>query len=109
MVISVGQAMYTPSDKTRTDVILNDRPYAGWLYLGLGWNARDALHLNTVELDVGVVGPASMAQQSQNFIHDLRSLDRFAGWDNQLHNELGVQLVSERKTRAFAYGTKSWP
>ena len=109
MVISVGQAMYTPADKMRTDVILNDRPYAGWLYLGLGWNARDALHLNTVELDVGVVGPASMAQQSQNFIHDLRSLDRFAGWDNQLHNELGVQLVSERKTRAFAYDTKSWP
>jgi hypothetical protein len=109
MVVTGGQAMYTPNDATRTDLIKDDRPYAGWLYLGLAWNARDDLHMNTVELDVGMVGPASLAQQTQNLIHDLRDIDRFAGWDNQLRNELGVQVVSERKTRAFEYAAKSWP
>lgn len=109
MVVTGGQAMYTPNDATRTDVIMDDRPYAGWLYLGLGWNARDELHMNSVELDVGMVGPAALAQQSQNFIHDLRGIPRFAGWDNQLRNELGVQLVGERKTRAFVYDAKKRP
>lgn len=109
MVVIGGQAMYTPGDPKRTDLIEDDRPYAGWLYLGLAWNARDELHMNTVELDVGMVGPASMAQETQNLVHGLRDLERFAGWDNQLRNELGVQIVGERKTRAFVYDARSGP
>lgn len=109
MVVTGGQSMYTPTDPTRTDLIQDDRPYAGWLYLGLAWNARDERHMNTVELDIGMVGPASQVQQMQNFVHDLRGLDRFEGWHNQLRNELGVQVVSERKTRVFDYAAKSWP
>jgi lipid A 3-O-deacylase len=109
MVVTGGQAIYTPRDLTRTDLIKDDRPYAGWLYLGLAWNARDELTMDTVELDVGVVGPASLARQTQNLVHDLRGFDHFAGWDNQLHNEFGMQLVRERKTRAFIHDEKNGP
>lgn len=109
MVVTGGQAMYTPRDLKRSDLIRDDRPYAGWLYLGLAWNARDALRMDSVELDVGVVGPAALARQSQNTVHDLRGFERFAGWDNQLHNELGVQLVRERKTREFVHDEPSGP
>jgi lipid A 3-O-deacylase len=82
MVVSLGQNIYTPTDPTRHDVIKDDRPYAGWLYLGFAYNARTDRQMDTVEIDVGMVGPASLAQQSQNFIHDLRGLDRFQGWSN---------------------------
>ncbi len=101
MVITGGQSMFTPRDRNRTDPILNDRPYAGWLYLGLGYNARDARQMDTVDVNFGVVGPAALARQTQEFIHDMRGIPRFNGWSNQLGNELGVQIVAERKNRVW--------
>ena len=109
MVITAGQLMFTPKDRTRTDVIRTDRPYAGWLYLGLGYNARNDQRMDSAEINLGVVGPAALGQQSQNFIHDLRGIPRFNGWDNQLKNELGLQLVAERKKRIWEYQRSSGP
>jgi len=34
--LSMGQNIYTPEDTSASQLILNDRPYAGWLYLGFG-------------------------------------------------------------------------
>jgi hypothetical protein len=44
-----------------------------------------------------MVGPAALARQSQNLVHDLGNWERFQGWDNQLKNEPAFQLVFERK------------
>ncbi len=99
MVIAVGQAMYTPRDRTSTALIPTDRPYAGWLYLGLGYNAREGQRMDSIEANIGIVGPAALARQSQDFIHDLRGIPRFNGWDNQLRNEPGIQIVAERKKK----------
>jgi hypothetical protein len=101
MVVTAGQMMFTPHDRSRADLISDDRPYAGWLYLGLGYNARDARQMDTVEINLGVVGPAALARQSQEFIHDLRGIQRFNGWSNQLGNELGIQIVAERKNKVW--------
>lgn len=103
MVVSFGQNIYTPSDKTRTDLIKDDRPYAGWLYMGFAYNARSSTQMDTTELDIGMVGPASLARQSQNFVHKVRGFSRWQGWDNQLDNELGIQVVKERKNRIFEW------
>lgn len=110
VVARFGQAMYTPEDKTRTDLVRDDRPYAGLLYLGLAWNRR--VHpqnarlemLDTRELTLGVIGPLSLARQSQDLVHDLRGIDRFNGWDNQLHNEPAFQIAMERKFKPYADG-----
>lgn len=105
VVVRFGQAMYTPEDKTRTDLIRDDRPYAGLLYLGLAWNRRiqpqDAHYqmLDTRDLTLGVIGPLSLAEQAQDLVHDLRGIDRFNGWNNQLHNEPALQVAWERKFR----------
>ena len=40
MTIGFGQMMYTPTDKTRSDLIADDRPFAGALMLSFGYNAR---------------------------------------------------------------------
>ncbi len=109
MIVTVGQAMYTPADPELTTVDLKDRPYAGWTYLGLGYNARfdppgkaATPTLDTVELDIGIVGRHAYAQQTQDLVHRLRGIDRFHGWDNQLGDEFGLQLVWERKLRPSA-------
>ena len=32
----LGQSIFTPEDITNPNLIVNDRPYAGWLYFGIG-------------------------------------------------------------------------
>jgi len=99
VVVSLGQQIYTPEDLERFSVDPNDRPYAAWLYGGLSFHSRTRRHMNTAELNVGIVGPWAFGQEAQDFIHDLRGFQKFNGWDNQLKNEPGIQLVYEHKYR----------
>lgn len=103
MIFSLGQKMFTPDDRERTTIDPNDRPYAGWLYLGMGYHTRSLDRLNSFEVNVGVVGPAALAKEAQDFVHDIRDIERFNGWDNQLGNELGLQFVYEHKNRIFRH------
>ncbi len=109
MVITAGQAMFTPRDRYRTGLIPSDRPYAGWLYLGLGYNARNKQRMDSAEINLGIVGPAALAKQTQNLIHDLRGKPRFYGWDNQLENEPGIQIVAERKQKIAESDSSAGP
>lgn len=104
LVISLAQTMYTPGDRYATDIIANDRPYAGWLYMGLAYQRRHDNLLDIAELNLGIVGPAALAKESQDIVHDLRGIERFDGWHNQLHNEPGINLHLTRKARLFRYG-----
>lgn len=109
MIFSLGQKMFTPDDRERTTIDPNDRPYAGWLYMGMGYHTRSLDRLNSFEVNLGVVGPAALAKEAQDFVHDVRGIDRFNGWDNQLKNELGLQLVYEHKNRLFRQSiTSGW-
>lgn len=107
VVVRFGQSMYTPEDYTRTDLIPDDRPYAGLLYMGLAWNRRkhepesNREMLDTREITLGVIGPWSLAEQTQNLVHDVRDIDRFQGWQHQLKNEPAFQLALDRKFREF--------
>jgi hypothetical protein len=102
LVISVGQLMFTPEDFRATELIKDDRPYAGYLYSTFGYHTRDNNQLDTIEVSFGVVGPASRAEQTQDFIHHLRDIPVFKGWENQLHNEPVFQLLYEHKERALS-------
>lgn len=108
VVVRLGQSMYTPADYTRTDLIADDRPYAGLLYAGLAWNRRvhprdaDYEMLDTREVTLGIIGPWSLAEQSQDLVHKLRGFERFRGWDNQLHNEPAFQVAMERKFKPWS-------
>jgi lipid A 3-O-deacylase len=105
--VSVGQNMYTPGDIEVRELIPDDRPYAGWLYAGIALNIeanQDFLGrrfdtLDTLEVELGVVGPASLAEETQTFVHDLIGSPEPKGWGNQLRNEPGVLIVLERKLR----------
>lgn len=103
--VSITQNIYTPEDISRSDLIANDRPYAGWLYATGSLLKRGASPGGTPMLDawsvhLGVVGPASLAEQSQNTVHRFRALPRAQGWDHQLRNEPDVGL---RYARALRY------
>lgn len=105
VVVKFGQSIYTPRDYSRRDLIADDRPYAGLLYLGASWNQRrrsgDAKLeiLDTREFTLGVIGPWSLAEQTQNIVHDAVGAERFLGWSHQLSNEPALQLAFDRKFR----------
>lgn len=94
-----GQNMYTPEDIELPDPPLTDRPYAGWLYGSVGVGVESGKQLDVLTLTVGVVGPASLAEQTQKFIHDLIDADEPRGWDTQLDNELGLVATYQRSWR----------
>lgn len=101
LVISLGHLIYTPSDISATGLLLDERPYAGYLYAGFAYHTRSQDQLDTVEINLGVVGPAAQGEEAQDLIHDLRGFDKFQGWDNQLENEPAVTLLYEHKRRLF--------
>ena len=101
----VGQNMYTPRDISLADPPPDDRPYAGWLYATIGLGVESAGQTDFFALTVGVVGPASLAEQSQKAIHEITGSPHPQGWDTQLKNEPGIELAYQRRWRNVATGT----
>ena len=103
--ISVGQNIYTPEDTKRKELIVDDRPYAGFLYAGLGLHAISDRRKEVWEIDVGVVGPLAMGEQVQDFSHKLTGSSAVQGWDNQLNNEPALEIIYETKWRLWQWRT----
>lgn len=103
--VAVGQAIFTPRDITRPIPDPSDRPYAGWLFAGLELFVERDDQLDSIEIDLGVVGPSSLAEPSQKFVHSLIGEDEPRGWDSQLRDEPGIMLTFQRTWRnVLAYG-----
>ncbi len=84
---TIGQEMHTPNDITIPDPPLTDQPYAGVLYLDNVLTARGNQWEHRWSLRLGVVGPASQADDTQTWFHDVVGADEPMGWDHQLPNE----------------------
>ncbi|MFO8084338.1 MAG: lipid A deacylase LpxR family protein [Desulfobacterales bacterium] len=104
--VALGQNIYTPDNISETELIKDDIPYAGWLYLGFGITANQGVNrFDQLELNIGVVGPSSMAEEVQTEWHNLFDLEKPRGWTNQLNDELGIVLFYEQARR---FETKDW-
>lgn len=98
--VLLGQSMFTPQDTAREDPDPDDRPYAGWLYGGVGLiQDTDRRRLDHLELLAGIVGPNAFGKTTQNDYHQFLGIDKSRGWDEQLHDEPGLMLSYERKWR----------
>jgi len=98
--VLLGQSMFTPEDTAREDPDPDDRPYAGWLYGGVGLiQDTDRRRLDHLELLIGMVGPDAFGKTTQNDYHQFIGIDKSRGWDEQLHDEPGLMLSYERKWR----------
>lgn len=113
---AIGQSMYTPRNLTDISAQTGDHPYAGWLYGSAGVLSDTGYTLDNLQLTLGMVGPASLAQQTQRWVHQNIVGDPIPqGWGNQLRDEPGVILSYERKWRKlyefspFGLGTDLTP
>jgi len=99
---AIGQDIFTPRNLALVSPPLTDRPYAGFLYGSIGVVADSGVHLDQLQLTLGVIGPDSLAENSQNFVHDIIKDREAKGWGTQLHNEPGVIINYERAYKLFA-------
>ncbi len=96
---SLTQLMFTPDDPFSYTQPPYQRQYAGWLGLGFSLHVKDDNTLNSVELSLGMVGDHAFAEVTQDFIHDVRGIQKFNGWDSQVPNELTLDLSFVQKRR----------
>ena len=95
---NLGQKIFTPDDTAATELVEDDRPYAGWLFFDsfIGHRYFDSGNhekINGLILTLGIVGPASYGEQAQKLAHRITDSLQPQGWDNQLENELGVNAT----------------
>jgi len=94
-----GQVMNTPENITESQLLENQQPYSGALLLRSNLYAINTTLTDRLGIIVGVVGPASQAEESQKVIHRLTNGTNPAGWDNQLNNEFVFRLEAGRVKR----------
>lgn len=92
-----GQNMYTPRRITVAAPQPADRPWAAWLYVGGVAQRVEHTKLQTVEIDLGMVGPAALGRQVQTEWHRLIGVDRPRGWGNQIPNQPGLLVAYVEK------------
>jgi hypothetical protein len=98
---SFGQMMFTPEDTKAFDPPADMRPYAGYLYGAVALTGRSEGREDQLRIQLGMIGPASLAADSQDLVHRIRGFDLPRGWHTQLRDEPGL-VISYRRTSVLA-------
>jgi hypothetical protein len=88
--LSVIQNLYTPSTTKIDGILYGDRPYSAYLLVKSFKVSNDKVHhfRQTSELDLGVIGPASMGGTVQDWFHkSVPSNTEPLGWEYQIKND----------------------
>ena len=100
---SLGQEMYVGYDIKDPNPPLDDRPYAGWLYVSAGAHIATKNTLDSLSVSLGIVGPQSFAEDAQKLHHSVIGADKPMGWHNQIKNEPGIIIAYKHSQRLYEY------
>lgn len=106
--VGIKQEIYTPEDLRSSELVVNDQPYAGWLYGTATLQRRGQMRngiptIETIKLDLGVIGPESLAEDTQRSWHGVQPM----GWSHQLKTEPGLNLRYDRSVLFRTGGKES--
>ena len=97
---SAGHLVFTPEDIENTAPPETDRPYAGYLYGSLSYYSDRVVNgqarYDTLEIQLGIIGEASLGELVQVNWHGLWGFQRPNGWDSQVRDEPAL-LVRYRR------------
>jgi len=94
--LAIGQNIYTPEFFRTSGLVVNDRPYAGWLYGELSVNSHAPGMEEGLVVNLGTIGPAALGEEVQKLLHTIINDPEPRGWDHQLENEPAVLLRYRR-------------
>ncbi len=86
-----GQELYNAQSGQIKNIANVDRPFAGYLYGGgsFQWLKPNENSIK-VELQIGVVGPSALGEETQTFLHKTVGFYEISGWQFQVNDEIGV-------------------
>jgi lipid A 3-O-deacylase len=106
---ALGQDIFTPHNLHLADPPPTDRPYAGFLYGAMGLANDTGSNLDQLQITLGVVGPASLAEDTQKFVHAIIHGVDPQGWSTQLRDEPGLIIQYERSPKFSFLTSKDGP
>ena len=96
---ALGQDIFTPHNLHLANPPPTDRPYAGFLYGAFGLASDTGTKLDQLQVTLGVIGPASLAEDTQKWIHSIIHGVNPQGWSTQLRDEPGLVVQYERSLK----------
>jgi len=102
---ALGQDIFTPHNLHLANPPPTDRPYAGFLYGAFGLvdesgKEGDVIsNLDQLQVSLGMIGPASLAEDTQKFVHAIIHGTDPQGWSTQLRDEPGLIIQYERAVK----------
>jgi len=93
-----GQEIYTPEDITEEEVLRDQRPYAGYLFIEYYEEYYQENKYLRFGIQTGCIGPCALAGETQNKIHQGKreannedTPPNANGWDHQISDEMVLQ------------------
>jgi lipid A 3-O-deacylase len=96
---ALGQNIYTPADTQLANPPPTERPYAGYLYGAIGLMEENPGRLDQLQVQLGVIGPLSLAGNAQKWVHSILGQAKPQGWHAQLRDEPALDIVYERSLK----------
>lgn len=95
---------FTPNDIEAVEPDPDDRPYAGYLTSTFYAQRRKATTEDHFQLDLGIIGPSSLAEGLQESIHESRGSPEPRGWHTQLPDEFAFNARIRKTWRVQLSG-----
>lgn len=105
---SVAQEIYTPRDLDVAEPLPDQHPYGAYLYGRFTSVIEQPQRVDQLSIELGVVGPEALGQQSQDLIHNSTGRELALGWDNQIGTAFGINIGYNRQRRLFSAGTNGF-
>ncbi|MEM7767554.1 MAG: lipid A deacylase LpxR family protein [Pseudomonadota bacterium] len=110
--VGVSHAIFTPENIETPTPDPNDRPYAGWLAISGTVMANDDDTQDSLQINLGIVGPSAGGKFVQTNWHELIDGVEPRGWDTQLKDEPGIEIIAQRqqvffRTTALPFGLEA--
>jgi lipid A 3-O-deacylase len=99
---SFEHRFYTSKNIEDTFVGFIDRPYAGWVNfaVGLNYHYKNSSFFK-VKFDLGILGPATKAEELQIWFHDKFNMKVPRGWEYQINNTLAANINLNYRKQIF--------
>lgn len=95
----LGQKLYSPYRANVRDISEHDRPFAGYLYAGVGFKkVYKNNSLFGLSGEIGIIGPSAYGEESMNFVHSIYGFNPADGWKYQIKDAFALNFRTEYLT-----------
>jgi lipid A 3-O-deacylase len=101
----LSQKIYTPNGIEFDQLLINDRPFAGWLAFETFYHFQNEHRSHLIALSLGIIGPEAGAENIQNAYHRATNYRLAKGWHNQLATEPTLELSYHQRLRFFEFNS----